>query len=314
MKRLYLCISLLCWAIASQAYEIRPIYLELTEIKPNVFHLIWKAPDSQLIQGELQPVLPENCSKDNSGFRKRHAAAIIHQQQMNCPRGIHGGKLSITDLDKNIGVSVFTHIKLLNGEHYSKMLSSTNTHWIIPHPIAKNHLYLDYAKHGFTSMLAYSHLIFLLCMVLLYSNKRKLAYGTLGYSLACLSTLWLTCYSVIALPITAINILVALTVIYVAAEVIKSNNTSMLSRSPFIMMFCFGTTHGVALAQAIPMLVNTSLSARLTAFSMGTQLTLLGVIFAAHLLIPKLKTTKIPQIASYLFGTTAAFWIIHTVI
>ena len=93
----------------AHAHESRPVYLEIKEIQPETYQVLWKIPAGGIMKGQLYPVFPKACQTKFTGG-ENYSHALVRKQIMTCDGGLSGKKISVHGLDINIGISALVRI------------------------------------------------------------------------------------------------------------------------------------------------------------------------------------------------------------
>jgi hypothetical protein len=123
------------------------------------------------------------------------------------------------------------------------------------------------------------------------------------------------------IPAAPVEAAIALSIVYVAVEVVNARNgqTSFAQRAPWVVAFGFGLLHGLGFAGALAEvgLPAHAIPAALLLFNVGIeigQLTFVGAL----LLAPKALWRTAPQLVArlswappYVIGSTASYWLIE---
>ncbi len=143
-----------------------------------------------------------------------------------------------------------------------------------------------YVSLGFTHILprGLDHVLFVLGIFLLAVQLRPVLWQVSAFTLAHTITLALTVYGVVSLPPSIVEPLIALSIVYVAAENVF---TSKLHAWRPLIVFCFGLLHGMGFAGVLTDigLPRSEFVPALLAFNGGVELGQLTVILAAFLLV-----------------------------
>lgn len=170
---------------------------------------------------------------------------------------------------------------------------------------------------GFTHILPYGadHVLFILALFFLSRSFGVLLFQMTLFTMAHSLTLGLALYGVIDIPTTAVEIAIALSIAFVAAENLFLDR---LSRWRPWLVFGFGLIHGLGFAhsfQEMPMSPADFLPA-LFSFNMGIevgQLAVIGMAFAAVGLWGKRDQCfkAIARPASTLIAVTGLYWAVE---
>ena len=179
---------------------------------------------------------------------------------------------------------------------------------------------------GFEHMiLGWDHLLFLLCLLMLTGMNRRIVMTVTGFTLGHSVTLLLAARDVISLPTTPVEILIALSIVYMAAEVWRQRqgHVSVFSRYPVVIASLFGLLHGLGFSSALDQLAfseDMSLAALLL-FNIGIEAAQLVVVAGVSLLVWLATVQATPQLVgrltagahagAYVMGVTAGYWFIE---
>jgi HupE / UreJ protein len=144
----------------------------------------------------------------------------------------------------------------------------------------------QYLKLGFSHILpeGTDHILFVLGLFLLSCRIKPLLWQVTAFTLAHSITLGLSMYGVIRLPTQIVEPLIALSIVFVAAENIC---TTELKPWRLAVVFCFGLIHGLGFSSVLLSLglPRTQFLPALLAFNSGVELGQLAVISAAFLCV-----------------------------
>ena len=179
---------------------------------------------------------------------------------------------------------------------------------------------------GFEHMiLGWDHLLFLLCLLMLTGMNRRIVMTVTGFTLGHSVTLLLASRGVISLPTTPVEILIALSIVYMAAEVWRQRegHVSVFSRYPVVIASLFGLLHGLGFSSALDQLAfseDMSLAALLL-FNVGIEAAQLLVVAGVSLMVWLATVQATPQrvgrlaagahAGAYVMGVTAGYWFIE---
>jgi hypothetical protein len=103
MTRLLLVLAAVCLLVAPvQAHELRPAYLQLDEIAPGKFSVLWKVPAAGDRRLGLYLALPDDCSNLTEPARSIDRAAYFERWQVACEGGLKGKSLSVNGLRETL--------------------------------------------------------------------------------------------------------------------------------------------------------------------------------------------------------------------
>jgi hypothetical protein len=168
-------------------------------------------------------------------------------------------------------------------------------------------------------LLGIDHLLFVAGLLLLVGFKRQLFWTITAFTLAHSLTLALSVSQVISVSQTAVEIIIALSILLVAAESLDRRIT-LARRYPWLVAFIFGLVHGLGFAGALREvgLPEHELPLSLLAFNLGVEFGQLGVILGLYLislLLNQLLSSRqlirpVTVISAYVVGILGAYWTI----
>ena len=180
------------------------------------------------------------------------------------------------------------------------------------------HLAAAYTRIGVEHIIGgIDHLLFVLGLVLLVGFNRKLIWTITAFTLAHSITLALSALGLVKLSQGPVEIVIALSIMLVAAEALHDRQT-LSRRLPWLIAFGFGLIHGFGFAGALREigLPEDQLGLALLCFNIGVELGQLAVI-GVLLLLAKATATILPNlqrghaVACYAMGIAAAYWTIE---
>jgi hydrogenase/urease accessory protein HupE len=180
--------------------------------------------------------------------------------------------------------------------------------------------FMNYVGVGFTHIVpkGLDHILFVLGLYLLSPTWRPLLAQVTAFTIAHSITLSLGLYGVVSVPATIVEPLIALSIVYVAAENIMTNKLQVWR--PFVV-FAFGLLHGLGFAGILSEigLPPVDYLIGLVGFNVGVELGQLAVIAAAFLMTglwfrhKPWYRQRIVRPASALIALAGAFWTIERI-
>src|SRR5262245_30737866 len=106
MKRIVLmllvCLGALGIAPAASAHEIRPAFLQIRELEPQVYDILWKTPAQGDMRLALNVTLPEICANVGEPRASLVDGAAIQRWRTRCEGGLVGQTLAIENLGQTL--------------------------------------------------------------------------------------------------------------------------------------------------------------------------------------------------------------------
>jgi hypothetical protein len=325
-----LCGLLLCAAVA-QAHDSRPNFVEIIETDPNVFSVQWKIPAT--VPNAALPTIrmPDGCTTDARLATQQAGGAYQGRVNYNCPDGLSGKHISIEFPIINPSLSSLFQVRLSNGEQYVKVLKPSESGWTVPD--AENMLAVagQYTLLGIEHIwIGIDHLLFVACLLLIARTARKVLITITGFTIAHSITLALAALDLIRIPTPPVEAAIALSVVFLAWEIIKDDETQLTFRYPVAVSASFGLLHGLGFAAVLRDigLPQTELPTALLFFNIGVEigqilfvLALLGAFFILRPLFSRLLQadndevhwTSLTTPAAYFIGGIASYWLIDRI-
>lgn len=252
MNRLIPLFFLLAFLVPAHAHEVRPGYIEITEVARDSFDIVWKQPvrsaGANAVAGlGLRPVFPENCARLGDSRMRRLPGALVEKFSLTCDGGLFGQSIGVEGLQRTI-TDVLVQLALIDGGRYSLRLTADAP--------------VQTFSGGGTFLMAYfglgvehlvfglDHILFVLGLVLLVQGWRSLIYVITAFTLAHSLTLGLSMLGRISAPSAVVEAIIALSILFVTIELLQppEKRSALAARYPQAMAFGFGLLHGFGFA------------------------------------------------------------------
>ena len=300
------------------SHDGRPVYLEVNQLSDTEYELAWRIPST--IEPMNLPVIYLEGSCDE-------------KKALSATTGLLGKRLYECidrDVPLQIGMyfprtnpSLSSIVRIERSGFPSRFLHAGPgvTMIKIPFSINDNSLFSEYAKLGVAHILGgYDHLLFLLCVIWLAFTFKRILLAVTGFTIAHSITLGLAALGVVTPAIEPTEALIALSIIFVAAELARQNRESLSWRYPVAVSSVFGLLHGFGFASVLKEIglpTNDTLMA-LFAFNLGVEAGQLLFIVALIVLlwsVQKASADKFDlsgpssqRLSGYVAGIFATFW------
>ncbi|MBW2629378.1 MAG: HupE/UreJ family protein, partial [Deltaproteobacteria bacterium] len=246
-----------------------------------MFEVTWKLPGKGDRALGLEPILPENLTLVAPPTVRRVRAAWVQRATYKSDgTPLAGQSISIDGLS-GVQTDVLIRIELLDGSTHSTILRPNKPTFEIPARESKKEVALAMYRMGVVHILGgYDHLLFLLALMLIVTgfwrlvktitaftvaHSITLALATLGvvhfptaktitaFTVAHSITLALATLGVVHFPTAPTEAVIALSIVFLAAEVIRMRNGGVVltQRYPWVVAFGFGLIHGLGFAGAL---------------------------------------------------------------
>lgn len=324
---LALVIAFIGFATTSFGHALQPGYLELRLIDKEHYAVIWKTPTVKGQPMAIAAELPENCDVRTPGQPVWNGTAFVSRWTTNCAGGLEGGVVQINGLERT-STDVLVRFDFSDGESQSRRLTPGQTSFSIPSQPSKFEVVRTYTALGVEHILSgIDHLLFVLALLILVKGTRRLILTITAFTVAHSLTLAGATLGWVHLPGPPVEAVIALSIMYVAAEIIHSRrgNPGLTERYPWVVAFTFGLLHGFGFAGALVEigLPQNSIPLALLFFNIGVeagQLLFVAVVIAAMWLGRILmKRLRLPRpdwawaVPPYLIGSLAVFWFVERI-
>jgi hydrogenase/urease accessory protein HupE len=170
----------------------------------------------------------------------------------------------------------------------------------------------------------YDHLLFVVALVLLLGKLGVVVRAATAFTVAHSLTLIGTTLGVIGLAQAPVEALIALSIVFLAVEVVKQDPAvpRLSERIPWVVAFGFGLIHGFGFAGALREigLPEGDVPTALLTFNLGVEagqliiIALTLAVLAAVRRLAPLAQRPVRLAASYAIGITASFWFIQRLV
>lgn len=314
---------LLCCGLSSvaQAHPLAPALLELHETAPAQFDVLWRTSATRVQSVDVAPVLPADCQE-----AKAMQASVAENESLTArwsvrcdSKGLVGKTLRIAGLERG-HINVILRVQLLQGGVIKALLGPDQTSFLVPAPEAVPSVFLSYLQLGVEHLLTgFDHLLFVLGLLLLVPNLRRLVLTVTAFTLGHSITLTLASLNIVNVPQAIAEFAIAGTILLLACELMRNQivQASWISRRPWLMAASFGLIHGLGFAGALRDigLPQDEIPLSLFAFNLGIEAGQLLIVFSFLLLAwlwrqrPVMVLSKLTHvIPAYVIGTLAAYW------
>ncbi len=319
-------------AATAQAHDARPNYVQITETELNTFSVMWKVPASMPGGALPYPTLPEGCVADRQPAWQLTGAEYLGQQVFRCDAGLSDRIVGIEFPTINPSLSTLYKINLANGEEHLRILKPSETEWTVPDAENRFAVATEYTLLGVEHIwIGIDHLLFVACLLFIARTPRRLLITITGFTVAHSITLALSALDLVRIPTPPVEAMIALSVVFMAWEIAKSNHDSLTHRFPVAVAASFGLLHGFGFAAVLRDigLPQTELPTALLFFNVGVEigqvLFVLALVAAFLILRPifvrLLRSARDNDVhwssrtvpASYFIGTAASLWMIERV-
>lgn len=327
-----ICLLLCLGPVWVSAHDARPNYIQITETQARIYSVSWKVPASVPGGALPYPTLPSDCIAERQAAWQQAAAEYVGQQRFVCESGLSGRVVGIEFPVINPSLSTLYKIKFISGEEHLRILKPDETSWRIPDAENRFSVATQYTALGVEHIwLGIDHLLFVACLLFIARTPRRLLITITGFTIAHSLTLAMSTLDLVRVPTPPVEAAIALSVVFMAWEIVRGDKTSLAFRYPTVVSSTFGLLHGLGFAAVLRDigLPQTELPTALLFFNIGVEigqiLFILALVIAFAVLrqfmvrLPHTKSAgdvKWPSLtvpASYIIGCLASYWMVERV-
>lgn len=313
---------------SARAHEVRPAYFEARETGSGEYLFSWKQPlvgDRML---RLRPRLSSGWLDRTPDTIEAGATYVVSTWRVTDPRPLWGQVLTVSGLDAT-ATDVLVSLSSAQGGAAQVTLRPESPSVVLNADLRPGLAVPRYLILGVSHILeGVDHLCFVLGLVLLVGFRRRLVGAVSAFTVAHSLTLAATALGLVHVDPPVIELLVALSILFVAVEVVRSvrGEDSLTLRRPWLIAFSFGLLHGFAFAGVLADvgLPRNDALAALLLFNVGVELGQLIFIAVVAALAwawravvarrPGLDRPRLQFAPGYLIGSLAGMWFIDRAI
>jgi hypothetical protein len=307
------------------AHESRPAFLDIREIAPGQYGVVWKRP----MRGEyvigFTVGWPEGCAPTVES-ESQVPGASISRMLLNCDgTGLVGGTIMIDRLPET-SAEVLVRVGFADGTNQTQLLRPASPSMIVAGPRGALAVAAEYLLLGFDHILAgIDHLVFVLGLTLIVGAGWRLVKTITAFTVAHSITLALSTLGHVRVSQAPVEAVIALSIVFLARELVllRQGKPGLTSRMPWLVAFIFGLLHGLGFAGALREigLPHGDIPLALLAFNLGVeagQLAFVGVVLMLLAIGRRVCSGKLPNwleyVPAYAIGTVAAFWTLERIL
>lgn len=322
MIRLLALLAAFCLALVSPAaaHELRPGYLQLDEVSPVRFAVLWKVPAMGDRHLGIDLKLPATCRNLDEPVGTMEENAYLQRWQVTCEGGLEGSTIAVDGLSSTL-TDVLARLSWADGSVEVERLTPDRPSLVIKGAQSTLEVARTYFKLGVGHILGgIDHLLFILALMLLIRDPWTLVKTITAFTIAHSITLTGAALGYFSLPQAPVEAVIALSIAFVARELLlmKPGERRLSEASPWIVAFAFGLLHGFGFAGALKEigLPQRDVPLALFTFNLGVeagQLIFVGgmvVIYRLAASASPLPLRQMRGLAAYGIGAAAMFWLV----
>lgn len=306
-------IALLAAALPARAHDSRIVVLSLKAGEGGMFNVAWRMPDTVGTELIAVSLGPQCTAKAPAVF-----VGLERKQQFICTAD--PAEIALRYSKFAPAIALLLTAEWASGEVARATYPAGSMTLAIPPRESVSSAFRSYSRLGFDHILGgWDHLLFVLGLAVLAGNWRRLIFVVTGFTLGHSISLSAGALGLIAVRMTAIEALIAFSLVILAVELARKDKDSWSWRFPLLMSCGFGLLHGFGFAAALAEigLPQTTLLPALLAFNIGVelgQLAFIAVLACLWFLARRaglVQRVNAPAIAAYVIGIPAAYWMIE---
>jgi hypothetical protein len=274
MKRSALGVAaLLAWPLFALAHPMAPASLrvELEDERHGVAE--FRVPSG----AALETRLPAGCAP--AGEREVDPEGRLLRMRFSCDRSFYEHPLAVAGLERGDRVLVF--VEREDGSIVRAVFDEASASLVLDEPAGALEVALDYALLGIDHLITgWDHVLFVIGLAFLVGRSRPLVFAVTAFTLGHSLTLAALSLGLATVPEAPVEIGIALTLVYLAVELVDARRAERAARSSMTMAFVFGLLHGLGFAGALAEtgLPRSHLLLALLSFNVGIEVGQLAVL------------------------------------
>ncbi len=245
----FLCLlaCLVTMPLLVSAHETRPAYLEIIEKDEGRYEFTFRQPQ---IQGRYLGLgVVSSCEIEGEETQIIKTAALETRWVATCSQDILRSGIRVAGLERTL-IDTLVHIARSDGDEVNHVLTPDN-------PV------LEASGGGIDFLPAYfvlgvehlvfgiDHVAFLLILMYLLRDVRKLIIAITSFTVAHSITLGIAAFDLVFVPQQPVEAIIALSILVVAWELTQREQRSLLNDYLWSITFVFGLLHGLGFAGAM---------------------------------------------------------------
>jgi hypothetical protein len=310
-------VGLLGLASLASAHEIRPAYLQIDQIGPERYDVLWRTPP---LSGMRLPVVlrfPDGVTNVTAPVERPLPDSLLERRVIAAPGGLAGKRIEFVGLQATI-TEALVRIHMWDGSESTTIVRPSQPWLEVPAGQEWTEVGDAYLRQGIAHILfGLDHLLFIAALMLIVRDRWMLVKTITAFTIAHSITLTLSTLGWAALPSAPVEALIAISILLVAGEIVRleRGEASLTSTWPWAVAFAFGLLHGVGFAGALAELglPQSDIPLALLSFNVGVEVgqlifvaVVLVTVAAVRVLMPIPRRAVVAS--AYAIGILAAFW------
>jgi len=319
---LLVCVSLL--GNLAFADDSQPGFLEIKETTANRYSVLWRTPNLKGKRSPLALQFPPSVRNLTEPVLHELPGSLVERRLIEADAvGLIGKRIEIAGLNKT-RTEVLVRVAFANGAISTSLLKPAQPWLVIEGPRSASQVTWDYTVLGVEHILSgFDHLLFVLALLLIVKDTRRLLVTITAFTLAHSITLAAATLGLVWVAGPPVEATIALSILFLASELVKINRgqPSLTATYPWLVAFSFGLLHGLGFAGALAEvgLPQHEIPLALLMFNVGVELGQVIFVILMLGLIVLLRQLRNDwpawsrQLPAYGIGSMAALWFLERV-
>jgi len=290
------------------ADDVRPGLVEINEVAAMRYLVRWTLPPGTGWRAQPDIRFPAGCTQ---------VGAAAQSRQYDCQHDLSERIIGLDFAGLSRPLHVVIRLQRLSGETHTKVLSPRVRTWRVPPRETYGRVVLDYLQYGIIHIFkGIDHLLFVLCLIWIASTWRRILWTITAFTIAHSLTLVLSALDLVRLAAAPVEALIALSVAFLASEVIRGERNCLTWRYPASIAAVFGLMHGLGFASVLSDigLPQSKLPSALISFNLGVEIGQILFALPIAFMLWRMReagwcTDMLRLTIGYGVGSLAAFWV-----
>jgi len=304
------------------AHQTGLSYVDIYESSNAQIDVVYKKPLGDTQAQEIFIRYPAKCTQNSFSPKKIEDGYVISKYSLWCSEdGLANSRIWVEGLVSSDRGVMIRYEK--NDVVESGLLRATTPFIHINHKVSTFGLFIEYVELGIVHILAgYDHLLFVLGLFLLAANTKTLLYAITGFTLSHSITLACGILGIVNIPILYVEAMIALSIVFLARELVVHHMHSFTRKHLSIVAFIFGLLHGFGFSSVLASigLPQDEIPLSLFSFNVGIEIgqiifiLFLGLLFGLSKKFIHRYEKQLYRYLAYFIGAFSTFWLIERVI
>jgi len=326
LRSLLILLAMALGASSALAHEVRPALVQIEELAPGDYDVVWKRPVVGDLALRLNPRLSGGALEQKPSIQPGPGFAT-YRWKVRGGAPLEGQTLEIDGLAQSV-TETLVRVKLADGRSFDWTLRPSSPRLVLDFSEPAGVALPGYLVLGVEHiLLGFDHLLFVLALLMLVGRGWQIVKVITAFTIAHSLTLGLTVFGYVSLDTGALEALIALSIVFLAVELVTTttDRSTLTRRYPWLVAFAFGLLHGMGFASALTSigLPADAVPEALLLFNIGVELgqlafimTMLGLASLALRFLPQRRwgealVQRGPALMTNAIGGLAGYWLIE---